>query len=457
MLSSLFNKDTIVAVATPPGEGGIGILRLSGPKAPEVVEQIWRGKLALPQFSSHRMYFGEFWDPHKDEKLDEGLAVWMKAPRSYTGEEVLELHVHGGPLILNLILEVLTGLGLRPAEPGEFTRRAYLNGKIDLLQAEAVGELIHAQSEAAWRNARGQLEGRLSKEIGVLREQVIGFLARVEAAIDFPEEDIELIDPTRTLSEIRALCAVLDKWMEKFQLGRLLREGVRVALVGRPNVGKSSLLNRLLGEEKAIVHDQPGTTRDVVEGTLHLGGIAFQIFDTAGIREGQGAVEREGILRSKKAAEQADLTLWILDLSQPLNEEDREIGKALNSQTLVVKNKVDLGATWENWPQGWEAIETSMKSGVGLETLQEAILKKSGLSSLQERSHAFLNNARHREALGLAKTSLLRAEQALVGKMPVECVAADLREASLVLGNLLGEVSTEDILDQVFSQFCLGK
>jgi tRNA modification GTPase len=463
---SIIQDDTIVAIATPPGEGGIGILRLSGPKAPKVLSLLYRGPRKVEDFESHRLYQGKFIDPRTEELIDEGLAVWMRAPHSYTAEEVVELHAHGGPLILNQLLELCLQESLRIAEPGEFTRRAFLNGKLDLLQAEAVGEMIHAKSEAALRNARAQLEGRLSDEVEQLRERLLFLLARVEAAIDFPEEDIELMESPRTLGEVEAVETILKAWLEKFHLGRLVREGVKLALVGRPNVGKSSLLNKLLGEDRAIVHVSPGTTRDVIEGWMTLGGVSFQVFDTAGIREGEGEVEREGILRPKRVAAGADLTLWVLDASSPLTEEDRQIALSLTGSTLLVGNKSDLGIRSQILPNDWafsgkgvrrEWLFTSAHNGDGIEALRQALFESVGLQALQERAESFLNNARHLSAVRGALEALRRAKQALVEGLPAECVASDLQAATHSLEALLGRISSEDVLDKIFSEFCIGK
>lgn len=466
MSSSISETDTIAALATPPGAAGIGVIRMSGPRAPEILAKVFQGGRPVSQFESHKLYSGKFFDRDSNEILDEGLAVWMRAPRSYTGEEVVELQAHGGPLILNRLLEVLFRAGLRAAEPGEFTRRAFLNGKMDLLQAEAVGEMIHAKSAAALKNAQAQLSGRLSEEIQSMRERLLFLLARVEAAIDFPEEDIELMATSQTLAELGEVETILRQWLEKFQIGRMLREGVRLALVGRPNVGKSSLLNRLLGEDRAIVHDSPGTTRDVIEGWMDLKGMAFQVFDTAGIREGEGAVEREGIRRSQQVASSADLTLWILDASGPLKEEDRQIARSLRGPTLMVGNKVDLGPAVQNLPEGWERgftairsewLYVSAKTGEGFSELKDELLGAIGLGVLEERSHAYLNNARHLAALREGLSALERARQALTQGLAAECSAADLQSAVKSLEALLGRVNAEDVLDKIFSSFCIGK
>lgn len=465
MSSSIFSNDTIVAIATAPGEGGIGILRLSGPRAAEALFDFWKGRISVDQMQSHRLYLGKLFHPQSHEILDEAMAVRMRAPHSYTGEEIVEIHSHGGPLLLNEILNLLLKSGLRLAEPGEFTRRAYLNGKLDLLQAEAVAELIAAKSEAALHNARAQLEGRLSSQIKPLRERLLTLLSRVEAAIDFPEEDIEILQLAQTQKEIGSIYQTLQSWKEKFNLGRLAREGIRIALIGRPNVGKSSLLNALLREDKAIVHHSPGTTRDVVEGWTSWQGYAFQLFDTAGIREGQEEIEREGIKRSKKIALQADIVLCLIDASAELHEEDRLVLEDLKGRVLLVANKTDLGIRTRAFPENWqlspeilrkEWLFISARCGEGLDKIREAIVEELGLEDAG-RSEAFLNNARHYQALLKASSALQRAEQALQNRLPAECAAADLREAADVLASLLGQISTEDILDKLFSDFCIGK
>jgi tRNA modification GTPase len=461
----MFEQDTIVALATPPGVGGIGILRLSGPRAPELLKKFWMAKNGA-EFSSHQLYYGDLIDPHNQQKLDRGLAVWMKSPRSFTGEEVVEFHLHGGPLLLNQILSVLLRERVRLAEPGEFTQRAFLNGKLDLLQAEAIGEMIHANSEAALYNARGQLEGRISSEVEHAREQLLHLLALVESAIDFPDEDIEIAQPKQILAQLTPLHQRLETWLQKFHIGRLLREGVKVALVGRPNVGKSSLLNRLLGEDRAIVHHLPGTTRDVVEGILSVHGVAFQLFDTAGIRAGEDEVEQEGISRSRRAIQRADLTLWIIDGSSSLTPEDRAVLSSLEKQVLLVFNKIDLGSVVEKIPPEWitqlkdqpvAVSKVSAKNGVGLEQLRQTMIQAAGLRSLEECSHAYLNNARHLEALRSGLEALNRAKDSLHSKPSFECLAADLREAKNSLESLLGKISSEDVLGKIFSNFCIGK
>lgn len=460
-----FSNDTIVALATPPGEGGIGVIRLSGPLAPQLAAQVWKAPREFSTQDSHRLYTGHFCDPHSGQDLDSGLVVWMRAPHSFTGEEVVEFQLHGGPWLLNRALEVLLRLGARAAEAGEFSRRAFLNGKLDLLQAEAIADLIHAQSEAALRNAQSQLQGRISEEVEAMRSRLLIALARIEAAIDFPEEDIELAAPPQTDAELQVLESELREWLEKFEVGRLLREGVKIALVGRPNVGKSSLLNRLLREDRAIVHDRPGTTRDVIEASARWGDVAFQLFDTAGIRVGEEEVEREGIRRSRRTAENADLILWVLDASEELQEEDHLLAQSLKGQVLRVANKMDREIENEKlprWkaapgPEAWPLLPVSAKTGEGLEELRAACLKAAGLQALADRESAYLNNARHRAALIQAIDALAQARAAIASGLAWECLAADLRQAAQAMEVLLGRVSSEDILGEIFSHFCIGK
>ncbi len=466
MASKYFSDDTIVAIATPPGEGGIGILRISGPEALAALQRIYQGKLPVKQWQSHRLYLSHWVDPCTEEPIDQGLSVWMRGPHSFTGEDVVELHAHGGPLILNRLLNVLVQGGLRVAQPGEFTRRAFLNNRMDLLQAEAVGEMIQAKSDRALANAQRQLSGRLSEAVTQLKERLIGLLARVEAAIDFPDEDIEILSGAKTLIEVEALADTLKQWEGRFTVGRLIREGVCLALVGRPNVGKSSLLNAWVGESRAIVHATPGTTRDVVEATVDLGGVHCQLMDTAGIRSGSDAVEQEGITRSKQWLQRAHWTLWVVDLNEPWDADDEAIAQELVGPTLLVGNKVDLPQRKFHPPAELfsriphlqtQWCEVSAKTGAGLPDLQDRLIQLLGLHGLQEHSEAYLNNGRHRHALQGAGQAMERARQALQPGMPLECVAADLKEATGYLEALLGEVSPEVVLDKIFAEFCLGK
>lgn len=456
-----YSQDTIAAIATPVGEGGIGVLRLSGPKGPDAVQALWRGSPDLDSMESHRLYLGHLVHPETQAQLDRVLVVRMRAPRSYTGEEVVEIHAHGGPLLLANILQALLTQGLRPADPGEFTRRAFLNNKMDLLQAEAVAELIHAKGEAALHNAQAQLQGRLSGKIAHARDALLRNCAQIEAAIDFPEEDLEWISGDQLSLELGNLERELETWLEKFHTGRLLREGLRIALVGRPNVGKSSLLNRLLNEERAIVHESPGTTRDLVEGWVQWEGVPVQLFDTAGIREAADAVEQEGVRRSRRAAESADLVLWVLDASQELSPDDLEIGQWISGKIITVANKTDLSPSpsWSSrdLSRNEAPLLVSARHGLGIAELKAEILNKVGLQGLREKEFAYLNNARHQDALRQGLEAIRRARRALFDKVPLELPAADLRTASQAMEALLGKVHSEDILGEIFSHFCIGK
>ena len=335
-------SDIIAAIATPPGEGGIGVVRISGAGAIELAERMFQRKSQKP-LQSHRVYLGTIVDPDAGEALDRALLIPFRAPHSYTGEDVAELHCHGSPYLLRRVLALACRLGARHAEPGEFTLRAFLNGKLDLAQAEAVADLIRARSDAQLRSALALHEGRLSKHVQQLSDALLGVIASVEAHIDFSEEIGEL-DPQTLAPAIEGLIQQLDTLLQGARAGRILREGARVAIVGRPNVGKSSLLNALLGEERAIVTNIPGTTRDTIEESLQIGGVPIVVLDTAGLRESADVVEQIGIERARRAAEQADVILFVYDLSAPDEEADRRLLQSLPPETpkVLVGNKVDL-------------------------------------------------------------------------------------------------------------------
>ena len=311
-------EDTIVAQATPVGEGAIGIIRLSGPDSAKILAKIFSGTKSPADFEDHRLYLGELNDPASGETTDQVMAVWMKSPHSFTGEEVVEIHSHGGVFVMTKILETVQRCGARVAEPGEFSKRAFLNGKIDLAQAEAIADLISAKNEWALANSIRQLDGFLSRLIGELREKIVTLLGRIELGFDFVEEDVQLFDRNEVVALVTEVRAQLSSLLDSFETGKLYREGLKVALVGRPNVGKSSLLNAILSEDRAIIHEEPGTTRDVIEGERRIGGIVTRFYDTAGIREAAHPVEKEGVRRSESVFEKADIVCLLLDSSSPL-------------------------------------------------------------------------------------------------------------------------------------------
>jgi len=457
------------------------VVRISGPRAPEILGGMFRkveagskklearkegqefpaSNLQPPasDWTSHHLYYGKIFDS-QNQLLDQALAVWMKAPRSFTGEEVVEFHLHGGRLIALKVLEEVSRRGVRSAEAGEFSQRAFLNGKMDLAQAEAVADMIAAQSTQALKLAQEQWQGRLSGPVRHLRQRLLELLVNLEAAIDFPEEEIEIIDRKAILVLLEDCLHQIRRWLADYELGRIIREGLRVVLIGKPNVGKSSLLNLLTREEAALVHHEPGTTRDTVERVINLGGLALRIIDTAGIREGQGEVERMGIERSRQWFEKADLVLALFDTSIPLTEEDEEIiDLASKKRCLFLLNKVDLPPAWDPiaLALGHELIPLSAKTGEGLKALEEKIPSLFGLAELEKGDHLLLNQLRHKEALEKGEASLRSALKALEKGMSTEFIATDVMAAVNHLGEIIGEVTSEHILEDIFSKFCIGK
>ncbi|MEP6668347.1 MAG: tRNA uridine-5-carboxymethylaminomethyl(34) synthesis GTPase MnmE [Chthoniobacter sp.] len=440
-------NDTIAAISTPFGEGAIAVLRLSGPRAVEIAGGVFRGKRPVANLAPRTQYLGAVLDGER--KLDDVLLTVFRAPHSYTGEEVIEIACHGGVLVTRRILEVLLQHGARSAEPGEFTQRAYLNHKMDLTQAEAVMDLISAQTDLALRAASEQLAGRLGERIRALREALIELLAHVEAYIDFPDEDIDpatgeallaKLDAAR--SEIAALLATADR-------GKVLREGVRTVIYGAPNVGKSSLLNLLLGHERAIVSARPGTTRDVIEETINLRGLPIRLIDTAGVRESDDEIEREGMKRTRQELARADLALHIFDASQPPPLE------LAGDVTLAVLNKTDLGEH-----PGWRAIEAvriSCLKGEGIEALAEAIVSRIAGGATAHRDWSLAINARHADCLRRAGGLAAAARDVMTDGLSPEFVAEELRGALEAVGEVVGKADSEEVLGKIFSTFCIGK
>jgi len=451
--------DTIAAIATPPGEGGIGIVRVSGEQAFPIAERLFRRRGRTP-LQSHRAYFGAIVDPATGETLDRALLLPFRAPRSYTGEDVVEFHCHGSPYLLRRVLELVWREGARPAEPGEFTLRAFLNGKLDLAQAEAVADLIRARSEAQLRSALALHEGRLSHQVHALGDELLRLLATVEAHIDFSEELGEL-DPHALIPDLQHLLQRLDALLQGARAGRILREGARVAIVGRPNVGKSSLLNALLGEERAITTDIPGTTRDTLEESLIIGGVPLVILDTAGLRESADVVEQIGIERARRAAERADLILFVYDLTAPDWDADRALLETLpaHAPKLLVGNKMDAAdpaqvqRACSVFP---DSVLISALTGAGLDALQEAILTALEVQRIGEETLT-LTHQRHIQAVADAKRALEHARDALQHGYSPDLIAVDLRAAWLALGAITGETADETLVQRIFRDFCIGK
>ncbi|KAB0671617.1 tRNA uridine-5-carboxymethylaminomethyl(34) synthesis GTPase MnmE [Oryzomonas sagensis] len=456
----MYIEDTIAAISTPQGEGGIGIVRVSGSLAEAIGLRLFRFCRGVA-FASHFLHYGAVVAPGGDAVLDEAMAVLMRAPHSYTREDVLELHCHGGMLVVERVLAAVLACGVRLAEPGEFTRRAFVNGRIDLVQAEAVMDVIAAKTEASLALAQRQRTGALSDRIETIRRALTRSLAFVEASIDFPEDDIGETDTVALRSGVSDALDVIGGLLAGFDEGRILREGISVLIVGKPNAGKSSLLNRLLKENRAIVTHVPGTTRDIIEETVNLGGLAVRLLDTAGIRHTDDVVEREGINRALDKIPLADLVLFVLDSARPFSDEDRLILDAVKGKTtIVVLNKSDLSPVLQLPPAMGvlPRVALSAGTGAGIDELRE-VIRTTFLhgSALDSREFVAISRVRHRDALVSARAALHRFLSGLDEGRELETLAIDLRDALSAVGQVTGETTTDDVLDVVFSSFCIGK
>ncbi len=453
--------DTIVAPATPPGEGGIAIVRLSGPRAHDCLAEVFRSKHITPaEMEPHRLYLGGLYNG-REELVDEVFAVIMRGPRSYTGEDVVEVHCHGGVQLLRNILDLFLETGAKMAGPGEFTQRAFMNGRLDLTQAEAVIEVIRARSERASRVAVDQLDGRLSREIYRFSGQTKDALALLEAHIDFPDDEVGELELSTLLGPLHLVARQMRALVASFDVGRVLREGISILILGRPNVGKSSLMNAILGEARAIVTEVPGTTRDTLEEQLVMAGFPVRLIDAAGVRDTDDLVEREGVRRARDKAASADLVLMVVDGSVPLHDEDLLAFELCRpDKTLLVINKCDQAQRCDMSALGrFEyRVAVSAKYGHGLEELGEAIVRRlTDDPSLAANEGFVIMERRHRDALlsTLAAFDQLFASAGV--KAPRECLAMDLREALGALGTITGETTPDEILDQIFGRFCIGK
>ncbi len=453
----MYTRDTISAIATGPAAGGIAIVRVSGPEAGVIAARVFQG-FPSDAAESHRMYPGRIVDAESGV-IDHGLAVVMKAPRSYTGEDVLELHCHGGVLVARAVLAATLAAGARAAERGEFTLRAFLNGKLDLAQAESVADLIAARSPAAMRVAASQLEGSLSRAVEELRDELIGIAARLEVALDFSEEDVGELDRGALARSAVAARSRAQRLASSYERGRVLREGLRVAIVGKPNVGKSSLLNRLLGSERAIVTPVPGTTRDVIEEGLVLNGLPIVLVDTAGIRSAPGGIEEIGIERSRREIEGADLLLVVLDASRPFQDEDAAVLAATRQKKrILLINKIDLERSldMDGAGDGSTSINVSAKTGAGMGALEASIAADFGMDP-KSTPEVTVIRERHRGALAAAASSLAAAIESLESGSAPDLVSVDIMRALSHLGEVGGRSSSEDVLDRIFRDFCIGK
>ena len=453
--------DTIAAIATPLGVGGIAVVRCSGPQAIAAAQRVFVRQNGLPvtHLQSHHAYHGFVVDG-QGERIDEALLCVMRRPRSYTREDVAEISCHGGVLITQRVLDAVLQQGVRVAEPGEFTRRAFLNGRLDLTQAEAVIDLINARSQASHRAAVNQLDGALSRRLRDLREELIQVSVYLEAGIDFPEEDLQLVSEAELDKRLAGVAAQLEALAASFARGRLLRDGMAVAVVGRPNVGKSSLLNALLGRDRAIVSPQPGTTRDTIEEELTLGGVLVRLTDTAGLHGAADVIEQEGMRRARSAVERAELLIVVLDGSAALTAEDRMVmAETADAPRLVVRNKCDLPPLWNaaDLTCRGQILDVSALRELGLSDLQDAILRHALGDEPLSQDEVLLTRARHHQSIKGALQNVRTAQRALQDGIPLECVALDTGEALQKLADVLGESIAGEVLDRIFHQFCVGK
>jgi tRNA modification GTPase len=457
-------EETIAAISTPFGESGIGIVRMSGSLAEPIAKKIFKPKKDQSYFISHHFHYGEIIDKKSGNPVDEVLIVLMKSPKTYTREDIVEIHCHGGYFILQKILELLLKEGARMAQPGEFTKRAFLNGRIDLTQAEAVIDLIRAKTQTSLEIANQQLRGWLYREMTELKGRLIEHLALIEAHIDFPEEEIEPIALDEMKQDLIGIIQTLEEWISSYEEGKIFREGISCAIIGKTNVGKSSLLNVLLKEERAIVTPIPGTTRDVIEEVLNIHGIPVRLMDTAGLRKPADSIEQEGVRRAKERVADSDFVLLMLDGSRALDEDDKEIVKEIHGKKKVVainKNDLPLKISLEDvkrlFPED-PIISISALKNKGIDDLKQAIY-----TSLVHRNvratpeHLIVANIRHKTALAQARNNLFNAMKGLEEGISLEFIAFEIRSALEALGELVGETAPEEVLNRIFEQFCIGK
>lgn len=456
--------DTIAAISTPPGEGGISIIRISGVDALKTASQIYRGK-DLNKVNSHTINYGHIIDPENGNEVDEVMVSVMRAPHTYTKEDIVEINCHGGIVATNRILQIILGLDARLAKPGEFTERAFLNGRIDLSQAEAVMDLIRAKTDQSMKVALDQLDGNLSHLITNLRQNILDVLAQVEVNIDYPEyDDVETMTARLLKEKAIEVKAKIQQLLSTAKQGKVLRDGLATAIIGHPNVGKSSILNHLLHEDKAIVTDVAGTTRDVIEEYVNVQGVPLKLVDTAGIHETEDKVEKIGVDRSRKALSKADLVILVLDSSVPLRDEDRELLRETNHmQRIVVLNKSDLEVKinlneLQEYVDDKEIIKSSAVSPLGTKDLEDRIAAMFFAGSIENTSNNIMvTNARHIGLLKQAETALDAVFEGIETGMPVDLVQIDMTRAWDLLGEITGDSYQDELLDQLFSQFCLGK
>ncbi|MEF2243891.1 tRNA uridine-5-carboxymethylaminomethyl(34) synthesis GTPase MnmE [Paenibacillus sp. IITD108] len=456
--------DTIAAISTAVGEGGIAIIRISGPDAISSTDRIFKSSKRLSEADSHTIHYGHIINPESGESLDEVLVTLMRGPKSFTAEDVVEINTHGGVIAVKKVMDAVLQLNaVRVAEPGEFTKRAFINGRIDLMQAEAVIDLIRSKSDRAFSVAKKQAEGVLSRKIKALRQTVIELLAHIEVNIDYPEHDVEELTVAFIEEQCTKAIAEINKLLKTASEGKILREGIMTAIVGRPNVGKSSLLNVLAQENKAIVTDIPGTTRDVIEQIVTINGIPLRLLDTAGIRETSDIVEQIGVERSRDVLQEADLILYVLNYNEQLQPEDKLLLEGMKGRSvIVIVNKTDLEqkldlSEVEAILDRSVIVLMSMLEEKGLEELENKISELFFEGQLESDDLTYISNVRHIALLKKARQSLQDAIEASQAGVPIDIIQIDGRMAWEALGEILGDEAGDSLIDQIFSQFCLGK
>ncbi|MFZ5946370.1 MAG: tRNA uridine-5-carboxymethylaminomethyl(34) synthesis GTPase MnmE [Stygiobacter sp.] len=448
------DEDTIVALATASGVGAISVIRVSGEKSIELVDEVFSGKIKLVDAHTHTIHYGKIINS-KNELIDDVLVSVFKAPHSYTGENSIEISSHGSSLIVKKIIERLIEVGARLAEPGEFTKRAFLNGRIDLAQAEAVADIINSRTEASLRGARNQLDGLLSQKVNFLRNSLINSSSLIELELDFAEEDLEFVSLNKVMNQLQEIEFEIDKLISTYNFGRIIKDGINVALVGKPNVGKSSLLNYLLKEKRVIVSEIPGTTRDIIREEVNIDGILFTLYDTAGIRETEDVIEKEGVNRSVETIKNSDVVIFLNDVQSGFSNKLFEKLKTYTNEERIIKvvNKIDLDP---NTKINCE-VKISAKTGEGIDTLFKVLKEKAIGSETYSEKSAIVSNIRHLDALKRAKQFLENAKESIKEKLSGEFIAVDLRNAESALGEIIGRVTSDDILNNIFMKFCIGK
>ncbi len=457
--------DTIAAISTAIGESGIGIVRMSGKDSIDIGDKIFKGKniKSLKDGENRKLIYGNIIDPEKDEIIDEVLIVYMKEPYTYTREDMVEIYCHGGIISVRRILELILKNGARLADRGEFTKRAFLNGRLDLSQAEAVIDMINAKTDKSFDVSLRQLEGRLSQEIKNIRDILLNMIAHIEVSIDFPEEDIEDITYDDLEKDAKVVLDKIDKLLNTVDRGRILRDGLNTVILGKPNVGKSSLLNAILNENRAIVTDIPGTTRDIIEEYVNIDGIPLKIVDTAGIRDTEDIVEKIGVDRAKDMVEEADLIIALFDVSEELSEDDKKIIDIVRGKkSIVLLNKSDLPAKLDEehirclLPDK-KIITTSIATGVGIDELIDTIKNMFYTGEVDTSNQIIVSNMRHKDQLVKAKKNIEDGLKGIKINMPLDCIEVDIKNCWDNLGEISGDTVGEDVLDKIFSEFCIGK